>query len=122
MKEISFKKIFTKLMYIAVFIYVVMTLVSQQKKIDSYESNINYLSEEIESGKEYRTELMATKDNINSKEYIEQVEKLFPNATIFKGNLEILYRPIKNTNKLIKEAIIEQTAQNEKFISQNKIR
>ena len=37
MKEISFKKIFTKLMYIAVFIYVVMTLVSQQKKIDSYE-------------------------------------------------------------------------------------
>ena len=62
------------------------------------------------------------KNNDFDKEYIEQVEKLFPNATIFKGNLEILYRPIKNTNKLIKEAIIEQTAQNEKFISQNKIR
>ena len=88
MKKISFKKIFTKLMYIAVFIYVVITLVSQQKKIDSYESNINYLSEEIESGKEYRTELMATKDNINSKEYIEQLarEKLnmyLPNEKVY---------------------------------------
>lgn len=62
------------------------------------------------------------KNNNFDKEYIEKVEKLFPNATIFKGNLEILYSPIKNTNKLIKEAIIEQTAQNEKFISQNKIR
>ena len=36
---------------------------------------------------------ICTKNKSYDEEYIEEVAKLFPNATIFNGNLEILYTP-----------------------------
>jgi cell division protein FtsB len=69
------KKIFKSLVFILVVIYAGMTLINQQKKINAYETNIEYLSDQIKEKTEYNTELMATKDNINSDEYIEQIAR-----------------------------------------------
>lgn len=87
-KKFNFKKLFSKLMLILISIYVVVTLVNQQKKMDSYDSNISYLSTTIEEQNEYKEELISTKDNINSPEYIESVarEKLnmyMPNEKVY---------------------------------------
>ena len=86
--KFDFKKLFSKLMIILIGIYVVITLVKQQEKLNSYDSNIDYLSSTIDEKKEYKEELIATKDNINSLEYIESVarEKLnmyMPNEKVY---------------------------------------
>ena len=91
--KISFKSIITKFLILCILIYVGTTLVNQQKKIDSYDTNISYLNDKIKKENEYKTELMATKDNINSQEYIEKVarEKL----NMYKPN-EKVYVDIGN--------------------------
>ena len=86
--KFDFKKIFSKLIIILIGIYVVLTFVKQQEKLNSYNSNIDYLSSTIDENKEYKEELIATKDNINSLEYIESVarEKLnmyMPNEKVY---------------------------------------
>lgn len=86
--KFDFKKLFSKLIIILIGIYVVITLVKQQEKLNSYNSNIDYLSSTIDEKKEYKEELIATKDNINSLEYIESVarEKLnmyMPNEKVY---------------------------------------
>lgn len=86
--KFDFKKIFSKLIIILIGIYVVLTFVKQQEKLNSYNSNIDYLSSTIDEKKEYKEELIATKDNINSLEYIESVarEKLnmyMPNEKVY---------------------------------------
>ena len=87
-KKFDFKKLFSKLMLILISIYVIITLVEQQKKINSYDSNIDYLCTTIEEKNEHKEELIATRDNINSPEYIESVarEKLnmyMPNEKVY---------------------------------------
>lgn len=86
--KFDFKKLFSKLIIILIGIYVVITLVKQQEKLNAYNSNIDYLSSTIDEKKEYKEELIATKDNINSLEYIESVarEKLnmyMPNEKVY---------------------------------------
>lgn len=86
--KFNFKKLFSKLIIVLIGIYVVITLVEQQNKINSYNSNIDYLSSTIEEKQEYKEELIATRDNINSLEYIESVarEKLnmyMPNEKVY---------------------------------------
>lgn len=87
-KKFDFKKMFSKLILMIIAIYVVITLVEQQKKINSYDSNIDYLSSTIEEKNDYKEELIAKKENINSPEYIESVarEKLnmyMPNEKVY---------------------------------------
>ena len=87
-KKFDFKKLFSKLMLILIGIYVILTLVEQQKKMNSYDSNIDYLCTTIEEETEHKKELIATRDNINSPEYIEAVarEKLnmyMPNEKVY---------------------------------------
>lgn len=52
---------------------------------------------------------ICTKSENYDKEYIETVANLFPNATIFNGDLEILHTPKRKDNKeeLIREALQE---------------
>lgn len=88
MRKLNFKKIIIKLIYIIVLMYVVITLIQQQQKINSHEATIANLNEEINKSNEYKTELMATKENINSIDYIERVarEKLnmyMPNEKVY---------------------------------------
>lgn len=91
--KISFKSIITKFFILFILVYVGTTLINQQKKLDSYESNISYLNDKIKTENEYKTELMATKENINSQEYVEKMarEKL----NMYKPN-EKVYIDIGN--------------------------
>ena len=50
---------------------------------------------------------ICTKGNNYDKEYIEELTKLFQNATIFNGELEIIHTPQKekSTQGLVQESI-----------------
>lgn len=82
------RKLYKKLLILLVLIYAIFTLVNQQKVINQYTSNSKELSSKIEEQENYKKELVAEKDNVNSKEYIEQMarEKLdmyYPNEKVY---------------------------------------
>lgn len=82
------RKLYKKLLILLVLIYAIFTLVNQQKVINQYTSNSKELASKIEEQENYKKELVAEKDNVNSKEYIEQMarEKLdmyYPNEKIY---------------------------------------
>lgn len=82
------KKLYKKLLVLLVLIYAIFTLVNQQKVIDQYNSNSKELSSKIEEQETTNKQLVAEKENVNSKEYIEQIarEKLdmyYPNEKIY---------------------------------------
>ncbi len=82
------RKLYKKLLILLVLIYVIFTLVNQQKVINQYTSNSKELASKIEEQENYKKELVAEKDNVNSKEYIEQMarEKLdmyYPNEKVY---------------------------------------
>ena len=91
--KLNLKNILKKVILIIVGIYLVITFIKQQKKINSYNSNIDYLSTKIEEAQDNKAELTAVRDNINSPEYIEEVarEKL----NMYKPN-EKVYIDIGN--------------------------
>ena len=82
------RKLYKKLLILLVLIYASFTLINQQKVINQYTSNSKELASKIEEQENYKKELVAEKDNVNSKEYIEQMarEKLdmyYPNEKIY---------------------------------------
>lgn len=82
------RKLYKKLLILLVLIYEIFTLVNQQKVINQYTSNSKELASKIEEQENYKKELVAEKDNVNSKEYIEQMarEKLdmyYPNEKVY---------------------------------------
>ena len=82
------RKLYKKLLILLVLIYAIFTLVNQQKVINQYTSNSKELASKIEEQENYKKELVAEKENVNSKEYIEQMarEKLdmyYPNEKVY---------------------------------------
>lgn len=73
--KLNLKSILKKVILIIVGIYLVITFIKQQKKINSYNSNIDYLSTKIEEQQDNKAELTAIKENVNSPEYIEEVAR-----------------------------------------------
>ena len=65
----------TKLIFIAVIVYAAITIINQQKTLDSYKIAQAELENKIEEAKEYQEELNISKENINSLEYIEKVAR-----------------------------------------------
>ncbi len=81
-------KIYKKLLIIAIAIYVIFTLVNQQKTLNQYSSNSKELSAQIEEQKEQKEQLAKKKDDVTSLDYIEQTarEKLdmyYPNERVY---------------------------------------
>lgn len=71
-----------------IIIYVAYIFINQQKTINSYKTAENYYAEQIEIKVAYKESLYEKKNNINSKEYIEEAarEKLdmyLPNEKVF---------------------------------------
>ena len=71
-----------------IIIYVTYIFINQQKTINSYKTAENYYAEQIEIKVAYKESLYEKKNNINSKEYIEEAarEKLdmyLPNEKVF---------------------------------------
>lgn len=82
------RKLYKKLLILLVLIYAIFTLVNQQKVINQYTSNSKELASKIEEQETTNKQLVAEKENVNSKEYIEQIarEKLdmyYPNEKVY---------------------------------------
>ena len=82
------RNIYRKLLVILILIYSAFTLVKQQKTINQYSDNSKKLDKQITEAKSYNKDLIAQKDNVNSKEYIEETarEKLdmyLPNEKVY---------------------------------------
>jgi len=92
-KQLKLDKLGKKLLFFIIFAYVIYVFIGQQKIINSYKTAQKYYIEQLNKQLAYKESLVATKDNINSKEYIEEVarEKLdmyLPNERVYidKGN------------------------------------
>lgn len=82
------RKLYKNLLILLVLIYAIITLISQQKVINQYTTNSKELASKISDQETQKSELVTEKENVNSKEYIEQVarEKLdmyYPNEKIY---------------------------------------
>lgn len=82
------KRLMKKLLLFGILLYVSITFINQQKSLNAYQREQVALKEKIESQKEYQESLLATKKNITSPEYIEQLarEKLdmyLPNERVY---------------------------------------
>ena len=82
------KKLYKKLLIILVLAYTIFTLASQQKVLNKYSANSKELASKIKEQQAYNDELVAEKENVNSKEFIEQMarEKLdmyYPNEKVY---------------------------------------
>ena len=78
MKKVLINSLFKKICIIVFIIYVGIVFFNQQQTLASYNSQKDYYSEKIEQAKEYNETLLAKKENLNSKKYIETIcrEKL----------------------------------------------
>ena len=78
MKKVLINKLFKKICIFIFIIYVAVIFTNQQKTLASYNTQKDYYIEKIEEAEEYNETLIATKDNLESKEYIEAIcrEKL----------------------------------------------
>lgn len=88
MKKINFKKLYKRLLILIFMVYVMYTFVMQQQTLNAYKAEEIKYNQEIEEAQAEQEKLMATKQNINSNEYIEQIarEKLdmyLPNERVY---------------------------------------
>lgn len=82
------KKIYKKILILIIAIYFVFVLISQQKSLNSYKAAATEYSKQLEQAKITKEELIDTKKNISSLDYIEEIarEKLdmyLPNERIY---------------------------------------
>ncbi len=81
-------KLYKRLLTLIVLIYAIFTIINQQKVMNQYSANSKELASKIDEQQIYNKELIAEKENVNSKEFIEQMarEKLemyYPNEKIY---------------------------------------
>lgn len=78
-----------KTVFIAVIIIYVSTIfIEQQKSLIAYKNEQKVLEDKIQQQQEYKEELLTTKENLSSPEYIEEIarEKLdmyLPNERVY---------------------------------------
>lgn len=82
------KKIYKKLLILGISIYVIFTLINQQKTLNQYSQNSMELASQIEEEKEHKEELAKKKEDVTSLDFIEQMarEKLdmyYPNERVY---------------------------------------
>ncbi|MCI8486628.1 MAG: hypothetical protein HFJ20_06105 [Clostridia bacterium] len=84
----KFKKPYKKVFILCISIYVIYTLISQQKTLNLYKKEEQTYAKQIQQEQKNKEELNQVKENVDSTEYIENVarEKLgmyLPNERIF---------------------------------------
>ena len=82
------RKLLLKIIAVVIIIYAVITVITQQKALNQYSKNKEELQAQIQEQNDYKQELTAQKDNINSLEFIEKMarEKLdmyLPNEKVY---------------------------------------
>lgn len=84
----SIKKLIKRLIIICIVIYAFVIFCNQQKILNTYASNNIEIEKKLEQAQEYQEQLKEIQNNVNSKEYIEEVarEKLdmyLPNERVY---------------------------------------
>lgn len=69
------KKILKNCIIVGVILYTSITFINQQKTLNAYKNQQATLSKKIEEQKNYKETLLATKENISSPDYIEDVAR-----------------------------------------------
>lgn len=82
------KKICKRLLILGIAIYVILTLINQQKTLNQYNQDSIEIASQIEEAKEYKEELTEKKNDVTSLDFIEQMarEKLdmyYPNERVY---------------------------------------
>lgn len=82
------RKFLKTVLIVGIFIYVSTTFIEQQKSLAAYKNEQKVLEDKIQQQKEYKEELLTTKENLSSPEYIEEIarEKLdmyLPNERVY---------------------------------------
>lgn len=82
------KKPYKKILILCITVYVIYTLIIQQKTLNAYSAEQEIYVKQIEQEKIEQETLFKTKENVNSTEYIENVarEKLgmyLPNERVY---------------------------------------
>lgn len=88
MKKNKLKSLIKFILIIGISLYIISILISQQKDLNSYAKEQEYITEQIQEKQEEKEELAKIKENVNSPEYIEEVarEKLnmyLPNERVY---------------------------------------
>lgn len=88
-KRLNFNKLIKKVVLICLISYVLIILVNQQKTLNSYSKEKGYYASKLEELNDYNKTLIETKDNLDSKDYIETIarEKLdmyLPEERVYK--------------------------------------
>lgn len=81
-------KLLKKVFIVGIILYVSIIFINQQKSINAYNNQQVNLRNKIKEQEEYKQTLLATKENISSPEYIEELarEKLdmyLPNEKVY---------------------------------------
>ena len=87
-KNIKGKKIYKKLFFVVILVYLVYLFISQQKTLNAYKASQKFYTKKLDEQLAYHESLVSTKENINSIDYIEEIarEKLdmyLPNETVY---------------------------------------
>lgn len=69
------KKILKLIIILIVLSYFIYVLIKQQTTLNSYQTEQDYVSSQIQDQQEYKNELADMEANINSDEYIEQIAR-----------------------------------------------
>ncbi len=82
------KKIYKKLIILAIAVYAVFTIINQQTTLNQYSKQTEEVKQEIAQETQNKEELAKQKDNVDSLEFIEQMarEKLdmyYPNERVY---------------------------------------
>jgi cell division protein ftsL len=69
------KKILKVIIILIVLSYFIYVLIKQQTTLNSYQTEQDYVSSQIQDQQEYKNEIADMEANINSDEYIEQIAR-----------------------------------------------
>ncbi len=69
------KKIYKKLIILAIAAYTVFTIINQQKTLNQYSKQTDELNQEIAEETQTKEELAKEKENVDSLEFIEQMAR-----------------------------------------------
>ena len=69
------KKILKVIIILIILSYFIYVLIKQQTTLNSYQTEQDYVSSQIQDQQEYKNELAEMEANINSDEYIEQIAR-----------------------------------------------
>ncbi len=82
------RKIYKRLLILAIAIYIIFILINQQKTLNQYSQETANLNTQIEEQQEYKEQLAKQKDDVSSLDYIEQtaremLDMYYPNERVY---------------------------------------